>query len=88
MTKIYELVKYRYGWAHYTAFCLTPKLDKPTQAIVHGVVMRSTSEGPGSQRANHFQNPESAKAWAEKNGATIHKPDWSLLPGSGIWPPV
>jgi hypothetical protein len=50
MTKSYGLVKHKYGWKvgrlnnAYTAFCLTPALDKPTEVNVGGKSVTATNE--------------------------------------------
>jgi len=87
VTSEFELFKYKYGVAKYTALCLTPKLDKKRTSIVHGVEMTATNEGPSSPRAVHFQRPETAIGWLKDNQVHVRKTDWSSLPGGGYFPP-
>ena len=67
----YELVKYRYGLApiRYTAYCLTPKLKKPTEVKwPNGTVIVCTNGGIGSPYAVHFQTVKCAKEFLKANG--------------------
>lgn len=78
----YEIVKYAYGKTRrYTGFCLTPSIE-PRTAVVHGVTMTQTNEGPSSPRANHFLRPQTAIAWLRSVGGHLLKPDWSYIPGT------
>ena len=81
----YELVKYRYGMVRrFTAFCLTPKLEKPKIRVFDGKEAISTNKGPAARQARHFQWSDTAK----RHLALIGQPDvgfdWTPLAGTEV----
>lgn len=85
--QVFELVRYKYGTGgRYTAFCLTPKYEVPITRIFNGKELTSTNEGASSLRAGHFQSPDSAWNWANRQNIEISGWNPSPLEGTRLWP--
>lgn len=80
-----ELVKYPYGKVvRYTAFCLTPKFERPRTVIRGGKSFKVTNKGPSSHAAKHFETPSGVLGYLRSSGHKVLNLDFCPLPGTAI----